>query len=311
MARAGVRGRALRGVRAGRGGPAGGAAAGRARGPDRGRPGARPPSRSRLRARGAGLGAREPRAALRAADARPLPERSAGRGARVVPAGARRRCATSSASSRAPRCRSCSRRSSGTIRRSPSSRPSCGRDGTCRRRRRRSSAAAPSSPSWRSCCASGSRLVTLTGAGGIGKTRLALRAGHELAEAFADGVYFVDLSHLTDPELRPRRDRGRARAGHAARRAAGRGRGGVPRRAADPAAARQLRGGRRRGAAGEPAAARRPRAGRPRDEPDVAAALGRAPVPGRAAAPGRRRPAVRRAGPRGRPELPPAQRGVR
>jgi predicted ATPase/DNA-binding SARP family transcriptional activator len=49
----------------------------------------------------------------------------------------------------------------------------------------------------------GSRLVTLTGAGGIGKTRLALGAGHELAEAFADGVYFVDLSHLTDPELVP------------------------------------------------------------------------------------------------------------
>ena len=145
----------------------------------------------------------EPRAALRAADARPLPERPAGRGARGVPAGAPRRCGTSSASSRGPRCRSCSRRSSGTIRRSPSSRPSCARDGTCRRRRRRSSAAAPSSPSWRRCCAAASRLVTLTGAGGIGKTRLALQVGHELAEAFADGVYFVDLSHLTDPELVP------------------------------------------------------------------------------------------------------------
>jgi predicted ATPase/DNA-binding SARP family transcriptional activator len=47
----------------------------------------------------------------------------------------------------------------------------------------------------------GARLVTLTGAGGIGKTRLALRTAHELAEAFADGVYFVDLSHLTVPEL--------------------------------------------------------------------------------------------------------------
>jgi predicted ATPase/DNA-binding SARP family transcriptional activator len=49
----------------------------------------------------------------------------------------------------------------------------------------------------------GSRLVTLTGAGGIGKTRLALRTAHELADVFADGVYFVDLSHLTDPELVP------------------------------------------------------------------------------------------------------------
>jgi predicted ATPase/DNA-binding SARP family transcriptional activator len=49
----------------------------------------------------------------------------------------------------------------------------------------------------------GARLVTLTGAGGIGKTRLALRTAHELADAFADGVYFVDLSHLTDPDLVP------------------------------------------------------------------------------------------------------------
>lgn len=49
----------------------------------------------------------------------------------------------------------------------------------------------------------GSRLVTLTGAGGIGKTRLALAAGHDLAEAFPDGVNFVDLSQLTDPELVP------------------------------------------------------------------------------------------------------------
>src|SRR5262245_44665331 len=47
----------------------------------------------------------------------------------------------------------------------------------------------------------GSRLVTLTGTGRIGKTRLALRTAHELAEAFADGVYFVDLSHLTDADL--------------------------------------------------------------------------------------------------------------
>jgi predicted ATPase/DNA-binding SARP family transcriptional activator len=49
----------------------------------------------------------------------------------------------------------------------------------------------------------GARLVTLTGAGGIGKTRLALQAGHDLADAFADGDYFVELSHLTDPELVP------------------------------------------------------------------------------------------------------------
>jgi DNA-binding SARP family transcriptional activator len=47
----------------------------------------------------------------------------------------------------------------------------------------------------------GARLVTLTGAGGIGKTRLALQTAHELADAFADGVYFADLSALTDHRL--------------------------------------------------------------------------------------------------------------
>ncbi len=41
-----------------------------------------------------------------------------------------------------------------------------------------------------------SRLVTLTGAGGTGKTRLGLRVGAELRRAFGNGVWFVDLTEL-------------------------------------------------------------------------------------------------------------------
>ncbi|MBP2478564.1 non-specific serine/threonine protein kinase [Crossiella equi] len=45
------------------------------------------------------------------------------------------------------------------------------------------------------------RLVTLTGPGGVGKSRLAVRAAREMARGFADGVQFVDLSAVRRPEL--------------------------------------------------------------------------------------------------------------
>ncbi|MEU5060139.1 MULTISPECIES: LuxR C-terminal-related transcriptional regulator [unclassified Streptomyces] len=50
---------------------------------------------------------------------------------------------------------------------------------------------------------SATRLVTLTGMGGVGKTRLALQAGNTMRRAFPDGVYLVELASLTDPDLLP------------------------------------------------------------------------------------------------------------
>lgn len=47
----------------------------------------------------------------------------------------------------------------------------------------------------------GVRLITATGPGGIGKTRLALQAAHEVADAFQDGVFFIGLAALRDPDL--------------------------------------------------------------------------------------------------------------
>jgi hypothetical protein len=47
------------------------------------------------------------------------------------------------------------------------------------------------------------RLVTLTGPGGTGKTRLALQIAADLLDTTPDGVYFVDLSSVTDAALMP------------------------------------------------------------------------------------------------------------
>jgi predicted ATPase/class 3 adenylate cyclase len=49
----------------------------------------------------------------------------------------------------------------------------------------------------------GTQLLTLTGPGGTGKTRLALQAAAELTDMFPDGVSFVPLGPVTDPTLVP------------------------------------------------------------------------------------------------------------
>ena len=47
------------------------------------------------------------------------------------------------------------------------------------------------------------RVVTLTGPGGIGKSRLALRAAHQLGLYFPQGVWLAELGELDGPDLVP------------------------------------------------------------------------------------------------------------
>ena len=86
----------------------------------------------------------------------------------------------------------------------------------CPPTRARSSAAAASSPSCRSLLG-GTRLLTLSGAGGVGKTRLALELARAAEPSFAGGAALVELAASPTPRLVPGRRRRRARRAGAAR----------------------------------------------------------------------------------------------
>jgi non-specific serine/threonine protein kinase len=47
------------------------------------------------------------------------------------------------------------------------------------------------------------RLVTLTGSGGVGKTRLSIKVGEQIAEDYANGVWLIELAPILDPSLVP------------------------------------------------------------------------------------------------------------
>ena len=136
------------------------------------------------------------------------------------------------------------------------------------------------------------RLVTAVGPGGVGKTRLALSVAADVADRFADGVWFVDLVPVTDPSMvAPAMADALGLGEHQGRSAEDSAE--LAGRPGDAAGAGQLRAraGRRGGPAGT-AARRQSRGCGARHQPGPVAGAVRMGVPGARAVPGggRRRP---------------------
>ena len=129
----------------------------------------------------------------------------------------------------------------------------------------------------------GVRLITLTGPGGVGKSRLAVEAAGRLGPGFADGVRFVDLASVAAADLVP----AAIAAGLGLNTSGGRLVTDVVsylRPQAAPADPGQLRAGHRGGSGGGRAAGRRARPGGAGDQPDGAPAQRRVRAPGAPAA---------------------------
>ena len=110
-------------------------------------------------------------------------------------------------------------------------------------------------------------LVTLTGPGGVGKTRVAVQVAADLVPQFADGVAYIELSALKDPTLVVPAVARALRCVRERERIAGRAAAGVPAASRRVARARQRRATGCRGSAGTPVPRAGPAAQTARDEP--------------------------------------------